>query len=131
MALIIILVERRHRGNMARTFPEMQKKTSAQHSIHMINRVFIQLCTLFGLSCFSHNPGESRPDPALWDLLQPIGKAHAYKVQKVCEEIQTKHGPRERCRSVLLKEEASASRQPEKDEKKDAGKGSAGHGTGH
>ena len=97
----------------------------------MINKVFIQLCTFFGLSCLSHYPVESRTDPVLWELLQPIGKAHAYKVQKVCEEIQTKLGPRERCRSVLLKEEPGASGQPEKDAKKDAGKGGAGHGKGH
>ena len=92
---------------------------------------FILICSLLGLASISDHVSDWPPKSAIWELLRPIKLAHAYKVQKVCEEIQTKLGPRERCRSVLLKEEAGASGQPEKDANKDAGKGGAGHGTGH
>lgn len=89
----------------------------------MNNKLFIQILILIGLACFAEYVREGLP--------QPIGEAHAYKVQKVCEEIHTKNGPRERCRSVLLKEEPGAAGPPPKEEKKDAAKGGAGHGPSH
>ncbi len=95
----------------------------------MIHKVFIILFSIIGLVALAHYEVPAYPAP--WRLPQPIGEAHAYKVQKVCEEIHTKNGPRERCRSVLLKEEPGAAGQPPKNEKKDAAKGGAGHRPSH
>ncbi|NBR28574.1 MAG: hypothetical protein EBT83_09225 [Betaproteobacteria bacterium] len=97
----------------------------------MTKKVFIQLFAIIGLAALAQYAHEEPAYPATWRLPQPIGEAHAYKVQKVCEEIHTKNGPRERCRSVLLKEEPGATSPPPKDEKKDAAKGGAGHGPSH
>ena len=51
------------------------------------------------------------------------GDALAYRVKKVCEEVATKHGPMQKCRSVLDKSEPEA-KEPEKkgNEKKPSGK---------
>lgn len=50
------------------------------------------------------------------------GDALAYKVKKVCEEVATKHGPMQKCRSVLDNSEPDA-KAPEKkgEEKKPSG----------
>jgi hypothetical protein len=94
-------------------------------------KTFFQIFLLFSLVCFTQPLRERQTNPVVWNLLHPIGEAHAYKVQKVCEEIQTKRGPREQCRSVLLNENPSATSQPLKDSKKDADKSGAGQGPRH
>lgn len=58
--------------------------------------------------------------PTGWSL---VAEAHAYKVEKICEEITTKFGKTEKCRSVLVKADAS----PKKEEKKADEKKPAGH----
>ena len=58
--------------------------------------------------------------PTGWSL---VAEAHAYKVEKICEEITTKFGKHEKCRTVLVKEDAS----PKKEEKKAEEKKPAGH----
>ena len=46
-----------------------------------------------------------------WLAWSPVSSAHAYKVERVCEEKQTKKGLQTKCKSVLVRENA--------DEKKD------------
>ena len=55
-----------------------------------------------------------------WSL---VAEAHAYKVEKICEEITNKYGKQEKCRSVLVKEDGI----PKKEEKKADEKKPAGH----
>jgi hypothetical protein len=97
----------------------------------MNKRHFILILMFSGLAGLAQYAHEIRPRTIVLWLMQPIGEAHAYKVQKVCEEVQTKRGPREQCRSVLRKEEVGTSNQPKKDGKTEAGKSNAGHGTSH
>lgn len=58
--------------------------------------------------------------PTGWSV---ISVAHAYKVEKICEEITNKNGKQEKCRTVLVKQDAS----PKKEEKKAEEKKPAGH----
>ena len=56
----------------------------------------------------------------------PITLAHAYKVENICEEKQTKQGLRKRCKTVLVKETAPGKSADTKDAKKAAEKPVAG-----
>ena len=49
-------------------------------------------------------PGALPGAPAKWRQWGPVASAHAYKVEKVCEEKQTKKGLEKKCKSVLVPE---------------------------
>ena len=49
-------------------------------------------------------PGALQGAPAKWREWGPIASAHAYKVERVCEEKQTKKGLEKKCKSVLVQE---------------------------
>ena len=73
--------------------------------------------------------------PAYWReplefFLNPVADAYAYKVERICEEIVTKTGPLQTCKTVLVKESGGAKKDPEKD-KKDSAKSNAKHPPGH
>ena len=36
--------------------------------------------------------------------ISSVSDAYAYKVEKICEETMTKNGPRQTCKTVLVKE---------------------------
>jgi hypothetical protein len=51
--------------------------------------------------------------PAYWReplavFLNPVADAYAYKVERICEEIVTKNGPLQTCKTVLVKESGGA-----------------------
>ena len=56
----------------------------------------------------------------------PITLAHAYKVENLCEEQQTKQGLRKRCKTVLVEGAAPGKSADTKDPKKAAEKPAAG-----
>ena len=68
-------------------------------------------------------PGALPGAPAKWQEWGPIASAHAYKVEKVCEEKQTKKGLVKKCKSILVPE-SDKKEQKKKDvpasDKKDA-----------
>ena len=49
-------------------------------------------------------PGALPGAPAKWRQWGPVASAHAYKVERVCEEKQTKKGLEKKCKSVLIQE---------------------------
>ena len=62
--------------------------------------------------------------------ISSVSDAYAYKVERICEEIVTKTGPLQTCKTVLVKESGGAKKDPEKD-KKDSAKSNAKHPPGH
>ena len=50
------------------------------------------------------------------------GASHAYKVERQCEEVVTKNGPIEKCKTVMVQEAAPDKKDGKKDDKKDAKK---------
>ena len=61
----------------------------------------------------------------LWPNLQLITSAYAYKVKRVCEEVTTKAGTSEKCRTVL---DQSPPEEKKDDKKGDDKKGDAKKG---
>ena len=75
------------------------------------------------LLAFEIAPGALPGAPATWRERGPIASAHAYKVEKVCEEKQTKKGVEKKCKSVLIQESEGEKKKAvpasdKKDEKK-------------
>ena len=75
------------------------------------------------LLAFEIAPGALPGAPATWRERGPIASAHAYKVEKVCEEKQTKKGLETKCKSILVPESVGqkykdASASDKKDQKK-------------
>ena len=50
------------------------------------------------------------------------GASHAYKVERQCEEVTTKKGLMEKCKTVMVQEAAPDKKDGKKDDKKDAKK---------
>ena len=50
------------------------------------------------------------------------GVSHAYKVERQCEEVMTKNGLMEKCKTVMVQEAAPDKKDGKKDDKKDAKK---------
>jgi hypothetical protein len=50
------------------------------------------------------------------------GASHAYKVERQCEEVTTKNGVMEKCKTVMVQEAAPDKKDGKKDDKKDAKK---------
>ncbi len=50
------------------------------------------------------------------------GASHAYKVERQCEEVMTKNGLMEKCKTVMVQEAAPDKKDGKKDDKKDAKK---------
>ena len=50
------------------------------------------------------------------------GASHAYKVERQCEEVVTKNGLMEKCKTVMVQEAAPDKKDGKKDDKKDAKK---------
>ncbi len=50
------------------------------------------------------------------------GASHAYKVERQCEEVTTKNGLMEKCKTVMVQEAAPDKKDGKKDDKKDAKK---------
>ena len=47
------------------------------------------------------------------------GASHAYKVERQCEEVMTKNGLMEKCKTVMVQEAAPDKKDGKKDDKKD------------
>lgn len=70
-------------------------------------------------------PGALPGAPAKLREWGPIASAHAYKVERICEEKQTKKGLEKKCKSVLIQESDAEKKKAvpasdKKDEKKKA-----------
>ena len=65
-------------------------------------------------------PGAFSGAPGQWGGWSPIASAHAYKVEQVCEEKQTRRGPEKKCRSVLVQAKAVEKKDAPAGDKKDA-----------
>ena len=52
--------------------------------------------------------------------ISSVSDAYAYKVEKICEETMTKNGPRQTCKTVLVKESGGTKNDPAKDRKDSA-----------
>ena len=50
------------------------------------------------------------------------GASHAYKVERQCEVVTSKHGVMEKCKTVIVQETAPDKKDGKKDDKKDAKK---------
>ena len=50
------------------------------------------------------------------------GASHAYKVERQCEVVTSKHGVMEKCKTVIVQETAPEKKDGKKDDKKDAKK---------
>ncbi len=50
------------------------------------------------------------------------GVSYAYKVERQCEEVTTKNGVKEKCKTVMVQEAAPDKKDGKKDDKKDAKK---------
>ena len=50
------------------------------------------------------------------------GASHAYKVERQCDEVMTKNGLMEKCKTVMVQETAPDKKDGKKDDKKDAKK---------
>ncbi len=50
------------------------------------------------------------------------GASHAYKVERQCEVVTSKHGVMEKCKTVMVQEAAPDKKDGKKDDKKDAKK---------